>query len=72
MGKVKIEIYCFLIADILTKVLQKCLLSGPHRNMYFLSKPLNLIDSHGNLKAKFIKHIQKSTGDKAETLQKCS
>ena len=29
MGKVKIEIYCYLIADILTKVLQKCLLSDP-------------------------------------------
>ena len=29
MGKVKIEIYCHLIADILTKVLHKCLLSSP-------------------------------------------
>ena len=29
MGKVKIKIYCYLIEDILTKVLQKCLLNGP-------------------------------------------
>ena len=29
MGKVKIEIYCYLIADSLTKVLQKCYWSSP-------------------------------------------
>ena len=29
MGKVEIGIYCYLTADILTKVLQKCSLSSP-------------------------------------------
>ena len=64
MAKVIIEIYCYLIADILTKVLQKCLLSGPLPNIYFLSKPLNLIGCHGNQKAQFAKNIQKSTPQK--------
>ena len=32
MGKVKIGIYCYLITDILTNVLQKCSLSGPLLN----------------------------------------
>ena len=43
MGKVKIGIYCYLTADILTKVFQKYLLNGPLPNIYFLSKLLNLI-----------------------------
>ena len=51
MGKMKIGIYCYFIADILTKV----------SNIYFLSKPLNLI---GNQKAKFAENIQKSTPQK--------
>ena len=29
MGKMKIGIYCYLIADIMTEAFQKCLLSGP-------------------------------------------
>ena len=46
-------------------------------NIYFLSKPLNLIGCHGNQKAEFAKNIQLNSeaiymGDKAETLQKCS
>ena len=32
----KIGIYCCLIADILTKVLQKCSLSGPLQNIPFV------------------------------------
>ena len=51
MGKVKIGLYCYLTADILTKVLQKCSLSSPLANISFLSNPLNLISCHGNQKA---------------------
>ena len=80
MGKVKIEIYCYLIADILTKVLQKCswsslifLLCKPYE---FLSKSLILIGCHGNRNVKFSKEIFKNLllrshkGDEAETLHK--
>ena len=55
MGKVKVGVYCYLTADILTKVLQKCSLSSPLRNIRILSKPLNLIGCHGNRKTKFAK-----------------
>ena len=50
MGKVKIDIYYYLIEDmcILTKVFRKYSLSGPPPNIYFVSKPLNLISRHGN------------------------
>ena len=34
MGKMKIGIYCYLIEDILTKVVQKCSLSGPLPTFY--------------------------------------
>ena len=39
MGKVKIVIYCYRIADILTNIVQKCLLTGPLPKINFLSKP---------------------------------
>ena len=39
----------------------KCLLSGSLPNIYFLSKPLNLIGCPGNQKIKFAKIIKKST-----------
>ena len=73
MGKIKIGIYWYFIADILTKVVWNCLLSGRLLNIYILSKPLNSIGCHGNKKAKFEKTIKKSTlkklyGDEAETL----
>ena len=55
MGKMKIGIYCYLIADILRTVLQKCFLSSRLQNMWILSKPLNLIGCYGNQKAKFAK-----------------
>ena len=74
--------YYYLIADILTKKIQKYLLSGPPSNIYFVSKPLNFNRCHGNpQKAKFLKKkkylkINSSEaiimGDIAETLQKCS
>ena len=75
MGKGKIHRYCYLIADILTRVLQKCSLSSPLLNLLFLSNPLNLIGCHGNRNAKFPKiknHLLKShNGNEAEILQKC-
>ena len=55
MGKVEIDIYCYLTADILTKVLQKCSLISPLPTIWNLSKPLNLIGCHGNQNAKFAK-----------------
>ena len=55
MGKVKIGIYCYLSADILTHIFRKYLLSDPPPNLYFVSKPVNLISCHGNQKAKFLK-----------------
>ena len=60
MGKNEIDIYCYLIADILTNVFQKGLLSGPLPNIYYLSKPLNMIGCHGNQKLKFAKHIKQT------------
>ena len=50
-----IGINCYLIADILTKLLQKCSLSGPLLNIPFLLYPLDFIGYHGNQKAKFAK-----------------
>ena len=44
-------IYYYLIADILTKLLQKCFLSVPVPYVTFLLSPLNLIGYHGNQKA---------------------
>ena len=60
MGKVKVGLYFYLIADILTKVLQNCSLSSPLPNISFLPNPLNLIGRHGNQKAKFAKKILKN------------
>ena len=55
MGKVKVGLYFYLTADILTKVFQKCSLSSPLLNIWILSKPLILIGCHGNRKDKFAK-----------------
>ena len=60
MGKVKIGLYCYLTADILTRALQKCSLSSPLPNILFLSKSLNLIGCYGNRKAEFAKKIFKN------------
>ena len=58
MGKVKVGLYFYLTADILTKVFQKFSLSSPLPNIQILSKPLNLIGCHGNQKDKFAKNIK--------------
>ena len=72
MGKVKIDIYCYLTADILTKVLQKCSFTK-HINFVQTSE----FGCRGNRKAKFAKkyksHLLKShKEDDAETLQEYS
>ena len=59
MGKVKVGLYCYLIADILTKDLQRCSLSSPLPNTLILSKPLNLIGCHDNRNDKFAKEYSK-------------
>ena len=62
MGNVKINIYCYLTADTLTKGLQKCFLSSPLRNVSFLSNLLNLIGFHGNMETERLnlqKHYSK-------------
>ena len=77
VGKMKIGIYCYLTADILINILQKCSLRSPLSNIAFVSKSLNLIGCHDNRKPKLEKKILKHhllrdhKGDKAETLQKC-
>ena len=71
MGKVTIGLYCYLTADISTRVLQKLSLSSLLPNVLFLSKPLNTIGCHGNRKAKFPKTSSPQKGNKAETLHKC-
>ena len=59
-------IYCYLIADILTKLLQKCSLSGPQPNILFFFFPsLNLIGYHGNKKSKFATKYSKIKSSEA-------
>ena len=53
MGKVKVGLYFYLTADILTKVFQKCSLSSLLPNKWILSKLMNLIGCYGNRKDKF-------------------
>ena len=73
MGKVKIEIYCYLIAVILTKVLQKGLLGGPPPSISFQSKPFNCIDILATKRLDLRNQLLRSyMGDKAETLRNCS
>ena len=73
----KIGIYCYLIADILTKLLQKCSLIGPLPNISFLSNLLiDLLTwptEMQNLLKKYLKTMSKEAvlEDKAETLQNC-
>ena len=59
MGKVKIEIYCYLIADILTKIFQECSWSSPLQTILILSKLLIMIGCHGNRNIKFKKKYSK-------------
>ena len=57
MGKVDIDIYFCVTADILTKVLLKCFWSSPLPTVLILSKSLILIGGHANGMAKFSKSI---------------
>ena len=71
MGKTKIGIYCYFIADILTKLLQNSSLSGPLPNLSFLLKPLNLTwQLKGKICEKIFKNqlLRSHEGYKAETL----
>ena len=65
MGKVKVGLYFYLTADILTKVLQKYSLNSPVPDIWILSKPLNLIGSYGNRKAKFANKFSKIISSEA-------
>ena len=58
----KISLYCYVTADILTTVLQKCFLSMSSTKQIILSKRLGC---HGNRKAKFEKKYSKITSSEA-------
>ena len=62
----KIDIYCYLTAEILAKLLQKCFLSGPRLNISFF-----VVTSY--FAEKILNHqlLRSCVGDKAETLQNC-
>ena len=63
MRKLKIGIYCYLMVDILTKVLQKCSLSSPLPNIFSFVLICEfdwLPGCHGNGKARFAKQIFKN------------
>ena len=53
MGKVEIGNFCCLTGDIYNFFQQKCFLSSPLQFMWILSKSLNLIGCHGNIKGTF-------------------
>ena len=55
----KIGVYCYLTADILTKNLQKYSLNSPLPNIWILSRLLNLIGCHGDQKYRFAKKYKK-------------
>ena len=59
MGKMKVGLYCYLIADILSKDLQRCSSSSPLPNIWILFKSLSLIGCHCNQKEKFAKKYSK-------------
>ena len=64
-GKVEVGLYCYRIADVLTKVLRRCSLSSPLPNIWNLSKALNLIGCHGNQKDKFAEKYSKIISSEA-------
>ena len=73
----EVGLYCYLNADILTKVLQKCSLSSPLPNISFLFNPLNLIVEMAterlNLAKIFRNRLLRShEGEEAKTLQNSS
>ena len=53
MGKVEIDVYFCVTADILTKVLLKRFWSSPLPTIWILSKSLVLMGGHGHRKNKF-------------------
>ena len=55
----KVGLYCYLTADILSKFLHKFSLGSHLPNIWLLSKYQNLIDCHGNQKSKFEKKYSK-------------
>ena len=64
MGKVKVDLYFYLIADILTNVLQKCSLSSFLPNIWMFSNPLNLIVCHATKTLTLWKIIKTSSPQK--------
>ena len=78
MGKVKNEIYYYLIADIFTKILQKCSFSSSLPNIlnFVQTAEFDLLSwqPKGWIRVKILKNqlLRSHKGDEAETLQKCS
>ena len=78
MGKVEIGNFCCLTAGIQVEFFfTECFLSSPLRFILILSKSLNLIGCHGNIKVNFRKIfknllLRSRKGDEAETLHTCS
>ena len=65
MGKLESGNFCCLTADIWNFFLQKCFLSSPLWFIWSLSKSLNLIGCHGNIKGKFSKNYSKTFSSEA-------
>ena len=77
MGKMNIGIYCYFIADILTKVFLEMFVEWSSTKHILFVQPLNLIGFHGNQSLnlrKILKNqlLRSYKGDEAKTLQKCS
>ena len=58
-----------LIADILTKVLEKCFMSSPLLNIKILFKQLDWIGCHGNKKRKKYKYMKKISSKAIRTIK---
>ena len=72
MGKTKIGIYCYLVADILANVFQKNLLSFPLSSIHFVQTVEFdwLLNVPRNIKSESTQNLVRShKGDEAETLQ---
>ena len=77
MGKVKIEIYLFLIADILTNfyrnvcwvVLHKIYHVSPNLSIWLVAMETERLNLQTNVKNQLLRNCK---GDKAETWQNCS
>ena len=71
MGKVKVGLYFYLTADILTKVFQKCSLSSPLPNIWVLSKPLIWLVAMATERINLWKKIKKSEAIRGMKLKLC-